>query len=621
MNFKARLIVLVSACIVLTVCICLVLFTILLNVSNARFSEEAIRGKSLLWQKVMAVQLDKMSEATKSLTRARDFLKPLRKMDKAGIAEEAIPPYNLLSASGIISKLQVVDKEGNVVFSKPHKFSGLTKKKLVMEALKDNKVHKGLERDDDGMLVAEVAFPLYYRGKMIGAGIYMQDIEAAINILKEADGSEIHLLSLENKLEKSTNSEQFKLLRNKVEKDAELIQKEYSVGELITSAVKFPVFDNDNNLIASLLVVTDYTHNYKEKNRIYWSGGIIGLIAFAVMLSLVYGLIYFSFKPMNHCLSIIKSISSGDLTGEFKADRHDEFGLILRGLKLMQRNLKNMIVGISEAASHIEISNEKLEKATQNSTSSIDQQFAISQELVNNINSLVEASEAVSQNTTGSHQSTQDADTQISQGKTVVQDSVDTSYKIAKQISSAKQVVQSVFSSSKDVESLVGVIKGIAEQTNLLALNAAIEAARAGEQGRGFAIVADEVRTLASKTSESTNTIESIIGKLRTETQDAVDKISISSEMVSSGVERTNETDESFNQIAASVTLIGEKSQDIILAVSNQIELTDAMKQMVENISCQSKKTAQGNVVTIHSIKELNHLASELKENISQFQV
>ncbi len=592
-----------------------------LDIASQRFGEEAIRGKSVLWQKVIQVQLDHMAASTTSMTRASDSLKALRKSELQALSDATLPTFNRLNATGVVTRLQVADDSGQVVFSAPNAYSGSSVKTLIKKSLAEKKIFKGLERDDNGQIVAEIAFPLYFRGKLIGCGIYMIDMNNTLEKFKQADGSEIHIFSEGNKLEFSTASEQFNLVKAQLDFTQKARQfKNESEGMLI-SHVQFPLLDVNGNHIANILTDTDYTESYNRQSNVYLTGIVTGLVAFIIGIALILWFISYSFKPMYRCLSVIRNISSGDLTDNVTVESNDEFGQLLKGLQEMQVKLKGMIHDINQATQQIESSGEHLETVTGESSVRVNSQSQITRQLEDNISRLIDASGNVKMEAEEASTETRKAVKEVSNGRHIITEGVKTIGNISEQVNRAETVVKNVQTDTQNIGSVLDVIKGIAEQTNLLALNAAIEAARAGEQGRGFAVVADEVRTLASRTSESTQEIEAMIGNLQTGARDAVEKMGSSIQMVDQGVEIVNRADQSFDIIALSMNEISTKSQSIASAAAEQMSISTDMQANVETISSATQEALQGNQVTVNSTEELIALAEELKQKVKQFTI
>ena len=172
--------------------------------AQTRFASATISGKKALWNKIISSEFDAMTEGVSGLARDRATRNALKNADYVTLAESAKTTFNLLSASKVLSRMQILTLSGEVVFSAPNKVNS-TKKMLYKEALKDGKIHHGLERDDDGVLVAEISFPLFMRGKVIGVGIYAKKLDATVADFKATDNSELYVISESGNQEYSTD--------------------------------------------------------------------------------------------------------------------------------------------------------------------------------------------------------------------------------------------------------------------------------------------------------------------------------------------------------------------------------------------------------------------------------
>jgi methyl-accepting chemotaxis protein len=217
--------------------------------------------------------------------------------------------------------------------------------------------------------------------------------------------------------------------------------------------------------------------------------------------------------------------------------------------------------------------------------------------------------------------SAKEADSEADSGQEVVKETVDAINTLAREVEAASTVINKLEEDSEAIGSMLSVIRGIADQTNLLALNAAIEAARAGEQGRGFAVVADEVRTLASKTQESTQEIQTIIQGLQEGTAKAVKVMNESVVSAKTTVEKASDASSSLTNIVKAVSAISEVNIQIATASEQQSASVNEIDQSVVHIAELSEKSTAGSDQTLHACEDLANLGDSLKSIVLQFKV
>jgi methyl-accepting chemotaxis protein len=211
------------------------------------------------------------------------------------------------------------------------------------------------------------------------------------------------------------------------------------------------------------------------------------------------------------------------------------------------------------------------------------------------------------------------AHNEASSGQTVVQDTLEAIRTLGCQVERAADTIHSLKRESDAIGGVIDVISGIAEQTNLLALNAAIEAARAGDQGRGFSVVADEVRTLANRTQQSTSEILGMIERLQSQAQAAAQTMHESSEMAQATVQKGEQTGTSLNHIVESVASIQGINQQIASAAAEQRQTAEEISKSLVRINRDSEEAVTDNHRISDTSQELSQLSHQLEDLVQHF--
>jgi len=348
---------------------------------------------------------------------------------------------------------------------------------------------------------------------------------------------------------------------------------------------------------------------------------VIAVISIIIAVVITHFTLISITRPLSRVNDMLNIVSSGDLSRKLDESGKDEFAQLSKNCNLLIDSLRNLIEGIVNRSSQLAAAAEQTSAVTAESTTAIEEQRNQVEQAASATTEMSSTAQSVLSSANDALGEIKHADDEAERVKTISSRNRDTIEQLANEVDSASQVINQLQQDSASIGGILDVIRGIADQTNLLALNAAIEAARAGEQGRGFAVVADEVRTLASRTQESTSEIHTMIESLQSGAGKAVTVMDAGKSKASDCVAQSEEADKALETITHAVHEAFDRSSQIATAAEEQSVVAHEISENLESIVAIAEQTTAGSQQTAASSSEVARLSEELQQSVQEFKL
>jgi len=342
----------------------------------------------------------------------------------------------------------------------------------------------------------------------------------------------------------------------------------------------------------------------------------------AILTGFMLMVIYMSIKKSAIAINKASALlEAGDFTHVLTVNSKDELGDIALNFNQMQEKIHQLLTLFNNDVVELKNSAGNINQLSHDMADNLASQQENTHNVVSAIKQMSNSVTVIADNTFSAREVTEQASLHVIEGQSVITETAVVINDIAKEVNESAVVINELAGYSSEIGQFVNVIREIADQTNLLALNAAIEAARAGEQGRGFAVVADEVRTLASRTQESTGEIQRIIEQLQLGATKSVEAMNQGTVKAENGVEKTNLVAATFLEVTQNVEQIVDGSVQISSAVEQQSQMVSDIESHTDKIADGADNVMQAAVNAADAGENLATLAENLSQQLGQFKL
>ena len=552
--------------------------------------------------------------------------------DREALAQRTLPLFTTLKSEYSVKQFQfhLPPATSFLRVHKPKKFDDdlSSFRETVIVTNRDKIAIKGLEKGVAGIGIRGIV-PVSSQGKHIGSVEFGLSFgQSFFDEFKAQNNVEIALYTEKNN--------QFSAFANTIKNHQFSTTKQFqqafegqNINTLqVLNNKPYAVYlhqikDFSGKPLGVLEIALDHSQNANDINQVTFRVLFIGLAALFFGIIIAWFISLSIIKPINNTTQMMNNIAQGDgdLTLRLNIKGDDEIAHLSGAFNQFAEKVHHTIEQVFDSTTQLSNSAINLKAITKQTQSDTLVQRQETEQVATAMNQMSATAQDVAENATQAANSSQKAHDATTVGKEVVSKVSSEINDLASEIEIATETVAHLEGETTNIGSVLEVISNISEQTNLLALNAAIEAARAGEQGRGFAVVADEVRTLASRTQASTLDIQKMIEKLQQEAKKSVDVMKNSKSITDSCVHQAQLADQALDQISEAVNTITEMNIQIASAANEQCAVSNEINKNITNINDIVVKTTDAAINTAAASDGVSDLSSQLDALVGQFKI